>query len=250
MLTLAILLALPMGLVVGLLGGGGSILTLPILVYALGLGTREAIATSLLVVGLASAVSMVQHARAGDVRFRLGLIFGLLAMLGAYLGGTLAAYVPGQILILMFISLMLITAAAMLRSKPGHQQVQRAARQPISLGKIALEGLFIGGITGMVGAGGGFLVVPALVLFARLDMRAAIGTSLFIITMNAFAGLAGHLSHTAIDIKLALAIAIPAIVASFLGACLSHRSDPQRLRTWFAYLVLTMAVFMLYRSFA
>ena len=120
MLILAILLALPMGLVLGLLGGGGSILTLPILVYALGLGAKEAIATSLLVVGLTTVVGTVQHARAGNVRYKTGLVFGVFAMAGAYMGGVLAACIPGSLLILLFIALMLVTAVAMLRPSRVH----------------------------------------------------------------------------------------------------------------------------------
>ena len=117
MLMLAILLALPMGLVLGLLGGGGSILTLPILIYALDLGAKEAIATSLLVVGVTSAISTIQHAQAGNVAYKTGLIFGAFAMLGGYIGGSLAAYISGQILVLGFTLLMLVAAIAMLRPR-------------------------------------------------------------------------------------------------------------------------------------
>ena len=241
MLLLAILFALPMGLLVGLLGGGGSILTLPVLVYVLGLGTKEAIATSLVVVGLTSAVGAVQYARAGNVRFSAGLYFGGFAMLGAYLGGILAGYLPGQILMLLFAGLMVVVAIAMVR--PG--KLANTGSHPSRPAAIVVEGLAVGALTGLVGAGGGFVVVPTLVLLAGMPMRAAIGTSLFIITLNSFAGLLGHLDHVSVDLALALAIAVPAILGSFVGACLSRRVGPDRLRRGFAYFVLAMAVFMI-----
>lgn len=248
MLILAILLALPMGLLLGLLGGGGSILTLPILVYALGLGTKEAIATSLLVVAITTAMSTVQHARAGNVKYKVGITFGIFAMIGAYLGGLLAAYIPGQILILTFILLMIVAAIAMLRPRSVVHTQHENQHQPYTWLKIMTEGLVVGGITGMVGAGGGFVVVPALVLLAGLDMRSAIGTSLFIITLKSLAGLAGHLGHVSIDFTLAIAVTAPAILGSFAGSWLSHRVQPGNLRKWFAYFVLAMAAFMLYKS--
>lgn len=245
MLIFGALLALPMGLILGLLGGGGSILTLPILVYALGIGTKEAIATSLLIVGLTSAVGTVQHARAGHVQYRVGSIFGVFAMIGAYGGGLLAGFMPGKVLLLMFVALMIAASVFMLR--PRNVNTAEKTFAPL---QIMLDGVIVGGITGMVGAGGGFVVVPALVLFGGLSMRAAIGTSLLVITLKAFAALAGHLGHVSIDLALVAAITAPAIVGSIIGTWLSKRLPAHKLKHLFAYFVLVMAGFMLYQETA
>jgi uncharacterized membrane protein YfcA len=244
MLLLGALLALPMGLLLGLLGGGGSILTVPILVYVLGLEPKEAIATSLLVVGVTSAISSLHHARAGNVIYRTGLIFGAFAMAGAYLGGVCAGFLSGHVLILLFALLMLVAGIAMLRPRSASSQSARSFA-PV---KAALVGAGVGGITGLVGAGGGFVIVPAMVIFGGLGVRAAIGTSLLIIAMNSFAGLAGHLGHLSIDLWLATAITLPAVLGSFAGARLSGRISAATLRRVFGYFVLAMAAFMLYKE--
>lgn len=244
MLLVGALLALPMGLLLGLLGGGGSILTVPILVYVLGLGPKEAIATSLLVVGVTSAISSLQHARAGNVMYRTGLLFGVFAMAGAYLGGVIAGFLTGHVLILLFALLMLVVAIAMLRPRSAGPQSERSFA-PV---KAAFVGFGVGCITGMVGAGGGFVIVPAMVLFGGLGVRVAIGTSLFIIAMNSFAGLAGHLGHISVDLRLAAAFTIPAVLGSFVGARLSGRISPDTLRRVFGYFVLVMAAVMLYKE--
>ncbi len=243
MIFVAILLSLIMGGVLGLLGGGGSILTVPILVYALDLGAKEAIATSLLVVGVTSLFATIQHARDGNVRWTIALVFGALAMVGAYGGGRLAALVPGPLLLGLFGMLMLATGIAMLRKKTDAEPAR--ARQA-GYGKLAIEGLFVGAVTGLVGAGGGFLVVPALVFFAGLGIRAAIGTSLLIISLKSFAGLAGHLNHVSLDPELATVVTASAVVGALCGALISRRVDATSLRRGFAVFVLGMAAFMLY----
>ena len=246
MLILAATLSLVMGLVLGLLGGGGSILTVPILLYAIGLGAKEAIATSLLVVAMTSLVGAARHAHGGNVCWRTGLVFGGVAMIGAYAGGLVAGYISGTTLLLVFIALMAVTGAAMLRTR----STSSAPRSPrrFALGKLAAEGLVVGAITGLVGAGGGFLVVPALVLLGGMGMRTAIGTSLLVISMKSFAGLAGHLTHVSIDPVLALVVTGAAVIGTLLGANLSERVRPESLRRGFALFVLAMAGFMAYRE--
>ena len=236
MLLIGAVLSLVMGVILGLLGGGGSILTLPILVFALGMESKEAIATSLLIVGLTSAVGTLQHAYFGRVQWRTGLIFGLFAMLGAYGGGRLAVFFSGSTLIALFALLMGITGLAMLRPKK-----EEIEAKPFSLFPVMAEGVVVGGVTGLVGAGGGFLVVPALVMFGGMPMRKAIGTSLFVITLKSFAGLLGHAQHVHFDIQLALTLALAAIIGSFVGTSLTSYFKPAELRKTFALFVLIMA---------
>ncbi len=249
MLVLGVVLAVGMGAVLGLLGGGGSILTVPILVYVIGMGPKHAIATSLLVVGVTSLAGMGQHARRGNVRWRTGLVFGAVAMLGAYAGGRVAALLPGSLLLLLFAALMLVTGVAMLRRRAAPAVAARPAPTGARwLWRLVLQGLAVGGLTGLVGAGGGFVIVPALVLLGGLGMTAAIGTSLLVIAMNSFAGLAGHLAHETIDLRIAALVTLAAVIGSFGGAALASRLRQDTLRRAFAWLVLAMATFMIYRQ--
>jgi hypothetical protein len=167
MTALAIALAVLVGLTLGMLGGGGSILTVPLLVYVAGLDAKAAIATSLLVVGVTSAVGAVSHARAGRVQWRTGLIFGAAGMVGAYTGGRVAHYIPGEILLLAFAAMMIATSVAMLR---GRREVEAAkVHHQLPVARVLLDGVVVGLVTGLVGAGGGFLVVPALALLGGLS---------------------------------------------------------------------------------
>lgn len=183
-LIIALLLALLVGISLGVLGGGGSILTVPILTYVLGMEPKEAIAASLFIVGVTSLVGSVPHARAGRIRWQVGLIFGAAGMVGAFTGGVVGGFIPGVVLMILFALMMVATAIAMLigrRSAP--------AGNGFALPKIILDGLAVGAATGLVGAGGGFLVVPALNLLGGLTMVVAVGTSLIVISMKSFAGL-------------------------------------------------------------
>ena len=182
MIALTVGLAVLVGLALGLLGGGGSILTVPLLAYVGGMDAKQAIATSLLVVGTTSAVAAISHARAGRVQWRTGLIFGVAGMVGAFGGGLLARFIPGSVLLIGFAVMMIGTAIAMLR---GRKDVGPAdAHHRIPVPKVVAEGLVVGLVTGLVGAGGGFLVVPALALMGGLPMPIAVGTSLVVIAMK------------------------------------------------------------------
>jgi hypothetical protein len=236
-LALAATLALLIGIVLGTLGGGGAILTLPMLVYAVGVPAKSAIAMSLFVVGATSLVGAAMHARARRVRWRIGGLFGAAAMAGAFLGGNLARLVPAPILLVLFGGVMVMTATVMLRGAD-------APREPKSLPMAGVLGLgaVVGVVSGLVGAGGGFLIVPALTLFGGLAMRDAIGTSLFIITLQSFAGFAGHASHTDLDAPLLGAVTAAATVGAIGGARLSAKVSPASLRRAFAWLVIAMAI--------
>jgi hypothetical protein len=241
---LPILLSLAIGASLGLLGGGGSILTLPILVYVVGLEPKQAIATSLLVVGVTSAAAVVPHARAGRVQVRLGAGFGAASMAGAYAGSRVAHLLPSALLLVAFAVMMLVTGLAMLRGRgasPAHAG-------PRPWGKIILVGAAIGGLTGIIGAGGGFVIVPALVLLLGLPMTEAVATSLLIIAANSLAGFAGYIGAVTIDWRVAAWVTGAAVVGSVVGALGAGKIAQDALRRGFAWLVLAMAVFMLGRQ--
>ena len=242
-LVLTVVLAVGIGASLGLLGGGGSILAVPLLVYVADLPTKEAIATSLLVVGATSAVGVIPHARAGRVRWRTGLIFGTAGMTGAYAGGRLAAYIPGTILLAGFALMMLATSIAMIRGrrpKPG-----KPVPHELPVLHVIADGIIVGLVTGLVGAGGGFLVVPALALLGGLPMPVAVGTSLLVIAMKSFAGLAGYLSTVHINWALAAAVTAAAILGSLAGGRLAGRIPEVVLRKSFGWFVAVMGAFVL-----
>ncbi len=175
LITLTVALAVAVGVALGLLGGGGSILMVPLLVYVAGMDAKEAIAASLVVVGVTAAVSVIGHARAGRVRWRTGLLFGAAGMAGALVGGFIGGHLPGQLLMIAFAGMMVATAVAMLRGRKDVDPSKAHAELPV--GRVLLDGVVVGLVTGLVGAGGGFLVVPALALLGGLPMGVAVGTS-------------------------------------------------------------------------
>lgn len=238
MIAPTVALAVLVGVTLGLLGGGGSILTVPLLAYVAGMDAKEAIATSLLVVGVTSAVGAISHARAGRVRWRTGVLFGGAGMVGAYAGGLLARFVPGPVLLIAFALMMIATAVAMLR---GRKAVSADVAPSLPVGRILLDGVVVGLVTGLVGAGGGFLVVPALALLGGLPMPVAVGTSLVVIAMKSFAGLGGYLTTVQIDWRLAAAVTAAAVVGSVIGGRLTALVDPDVLRRAFGWFVLVMA---------
>jgi uncharacterized protein len=242
-IALTIALAVLVGITLGLLGGGGSILTVPLLAYVAGLDAKHAIATSLLVVGVTSAAGAIAHARAGCVRWRPGLLFGAAGVAGAYAGGLLARFIPGSVLLVAFAGIMIAAAIAMLR---GRNDIDASGHHhSLSLGKVALLGTSVGLLSGLVGAGGGFLLVPALALLGGLAMPVAVGTSLVVIAMQSFAGLAGHLATEQIDWRLAAVVTVAAVIGGVIGGRLTAMVDPNALRKLFGWFVLLMASLIL-----
>jgi uncharacterized membrane protein YfcA len=246
----ALVLSSLIGLALGLLGGGGSILTVPVLVYGLGLEPKRAIATSLLVVGVTSSAALYAHARKGIVNYRTGLVFGGAAMLGAFAGGRVASLIPGAMLLVGFSIMMFATAVAMLRGCNDAASADTAEGRASSLpvARVIWHGSIVGALTGLVGAGGGFLIVPALVLLGGMPMRMAVATSLLVIAMKSFAGFAGYVGHVAIDWQLASLVAAAAVAGSLVGSLLSARVPQSALRRFFAWFVMAMAVFILSRE--
>lgn len=246
MIVLTLAAAVLVGVTLGLFGGGGSILTVPVLVYLAGVPARQAIAMSLFVVAVTSAVSAVGHARAGRIRWRTGLLFGAAGMAGAYGGGLIGPHLPEALLMSAFAAMMLATAAAMIRDR----RVPTAEPVPGDLPvlRVIAEGAGVGLVTGLVGAGGGFLVVPALVLLGGLPMGVAVGTSLVVIALKSLAGLAGYLHATPVDWSLALPVTAAAVAGGLIGGALAGRLDADRLRKAFGWFVLAMGAFVLIRQ--
>lgn len=242
-MTLALVLALSLlvGVALGALGGGGSILTVPILVYVAGLEPKQAITTSLLVVGATSAAGAITHARAGRIRWRTGMLFGAGGMAGAFGGGILGGYIPGKVLLICFALMMVATSLAMLRGR----RTPPARTGDIAVGRALIDGVVVGLATGLVGAGGGFLVVPALVLLGGLPMTAAVGTSLIVIALKSFAGLAGYLTSVSIAWDLAIGVTAAAVLGSVAGGWLAGRIPELQLRRVFGWFVLVMGGFVL-----
>ena len=245
LIVIALALAALVGVSLGLLGGGGSILTVPILTYVLGMPPREAIAASLFIVGATSAVSMIGHAKAGRVRWKTGLLFGVAGMVGAFAGGLLGGIIPGAILMVLFAGMMIVTATAMIRGRKNQATKAADAEYKPALARILLDGFLVGIATGLVGAGGGFLIVPALNLLGGLPMAIAVGTSLLVITMKSFAGLSGYLFSVQLNWPIVLAFTATAIAGSFAGVALAGRVPERALRKGFGIFVLVMGAFVL-----
>lgn len=248
MSPLALVLAVVIGMSLGLLGGGGSILTVPTFVYVSGFAAKSAVAMSLPVVGAASLLGAAGHWRAGNVNLRAGVTFGVIAMAGAFAGAKAAAFVRGEVQLALLAVVMLGAAVAMVRDRRDLQDEVGGGRSAVPIPVLAAAALGVGLLTGLVGIGGGFLVVPALVLLARIPMKQAIGTSLLVIAMNSVAGLAGYLGTVAIDwpyVALFTGVAMAGIV---MGTALTRFASPRALRRGFAGLLVVMAGFLLYQN--
>lgn len=251
-MALLAVLAVFIGILLGLLGGGGSILTVPVLVYLAGLSAKSAIVTSLVVVGITSLIAVVNHAKAGRVCWKTGITFGLAGMVGAFIGGRIAAYIPDPILLVLFAGVMLAASLAMIRNKQGREATRQVGAalcpQNLPVAAILFDGLLVGLITGLVGVGGGFLLVPALNYLAGLPIHAAIGTSLFIIVIQAVAALAGHADHFEIDLPLTGLVTGCAIAGSFIGSKLSGKISSAVLKRGFGVFVFLLGCFLLYKE--
>ncbi|AEB11115.1 sulfite exporter TauE/SafE family protein [Marinithermus hydrothermalis] len=241
--------AVLIGLSLGLLGSGGSILTVPILVYLVGEPEKLAIAESLAIVGLISLAAALPYARKGLVDFRNVLWFGVPGMAGTYLGAFLSQFVSGALQLALFAFVMLLAARSMARPP----RLEATPRAPRPYWKIALDGLGVGVLTGLVGVGGGFLIVPALVLLGGLPMHQAIGTSLVVIALKSAAGFykyalllpaQGYAMHW----ELIGLFSLLGFAGSLLGGRLALRVPQASLRRGFAGFLVAMGALILVRN--
>jgi uncharacterized membrane protein YfcA len=252
MLPIAVPAGLLIGLLLGALGGGGSILTVPVLVYLLHQDPHTATAGSLLIVGITAAGGTIAHRRAGRVRLAPGIAFGVLGVAGSYAGTRLSASVAPDLLLSLFAGLMLAAAAAMLRRQRGMAgRPERAAGSTAfrRILKIIAAATGVGLLTGFFGVGGGFVIVPALVLALGFDMPAAVGTSLLVIAINSAAALAARLGgHLSLDWPLLAVFTAAAMAGMLAGNRVASRVDPSRLTAAFTVLLIAVAAYSLARS--
>lgn len=241
--------AIAIGLSLGLLGSGGSILTVPVLIYWVGQDEKVAFASSLAIVGLISLVSAISYARKDMVDWRSAMFFGLPGMVGAVIGAYFARYVPAWSQMLLFALLMLSAAWLMFKPMDLNQTVNEAR----AFWKIGLDGLVVGALTGLVGVGGGFLIIPALVLLGGLSMSLAVGTSLVIITMKSASGFWEYLHvlndlNLSLDWGLILIFSVLGIAGAWVGQLLNNRLPQALLRRLFAVFLLLMSAFIIWRN--
>jgi uncharacterized membrane protein YfcA len=241
--------AIAIGLSLGLLGSGGSILTVPVLVYLVGQDEKVAIAGSLFVVGSIALAGGLQFLRAGFIRWRSVLMFGIPGMAGTYLGAALAAYVPGVLQLALFALVMLAASWFMLRPI----DLEHADRRERAAWKIAVDGLVVGVITGLVGVGGGFLIVPALVLLGGLTMHHAVATSLVIIALKSYSGFWKYLDvleqqSLELDWNTLLIVTALGVAGSFAGSKLARRLPQDKLKRGFGWFLIVMGFYILARS--
>ncbi len=243
--------ALLIGISLGLLGSGGSILTVPVLVYLVGEPEKVAIAESLGIVATISLVGAIPYAIRKEVHWKNVFYFGIPGMAGTYGGAALSVFLTGSMQLMIFATVMLIAAVMMIR-KPKELQV-KDKQAPIWL--LITEGLVIGVITGLVGVGGGFLIIPALVLLGGLSMRIAVGTSLFIIAAKSLLGFYKYVDVLAkedlgADWNLLVVFTLIGILGSFLGGKASQFIPHQKLKRGFGYFLIVMGVYILYTNFS
>ena len=242
--TLALLGAALIGLSLGLTGAGGSIITLPVLVYLADVAPKEAVGLSLFIVGVAALVGALQRIRGGGIHPKAALMFALSGMVGAAGGARLTPLVSGRVLMVIFAMLMLVVAVNMLIGK--NDELSPAAEcKPL---RCLLAGLAVGVLTGFIGVGGGFLLVPALVKFAKLPLRQATGTSLAIIAFNSASGFLGHFGEAPPRWPLAFLFAGIAALGVLAGAALAKRLPVARLRQGFAVTVIATGAFVLWQN--
>ena len=253
-------LAVCIGLSLGLIGGGGSILAVPILVYVMGVGSKDAIAMSLVIVGTVSLIGAIPHWLRGNVNLKIAVAFTPAAMLGAYLGARLTALpiITDTFQMICFGVVMLLASSFMIRKsnrKPAVSHIEpRELAETSGLPKsvhpykwlaILAEGLGVGILTGFVGVGGGFLIIPTLVLLGKVPMKQAVGTSLLIIATNSASGFMGYVGQVQVDWKLVISFTIAATLGILLGSYLSKFIDAKHLQKGFGYFVLIVGVFVL-----
>lgn len=257
-MSLSVILAgLITGLVLGIFGSGGSIVTTPALLYLLHVEPKSAIAMSMGIVAITATISAIQHWWRGNVNLKVTAIFGLFGVAGTYAGALLGVVTPVPIQLGLFALVMYAAAWKMLEpAAPVHKSVGAAAVEgcigedceEFCYNRIALHGIGVGVLTGFVGVGGGFLIVPALVLLSGLSMKRAVGTSLSIVSVKSFAGFAGYAGAVAVDYRTMAIFTAIAIAGSFAGGMIGHRLPAAHLKKAFGVFLVLVASYILIKS--
>ncbi|MFM7223400.1 MAG: sulfite exporter TauE/SafE family protein [Bacteroidota bacterium] len=260
MIIAGYLASLLIGVSLGLIGGGGSILTVPVLVFLFGVDPVLATAYSLFIVGATSLVGAFPKYRNNEINIKTAIIFGIPSILAVY--ATRAYVVPAipnelfvigslvvtkvVMMMMLFAILMVFASVSMIRSKPATDQEE--GEQVFNYPMILLEGAIVGVFTGLVGAGGGFLIIPALVLFSKLPMKQAVGTSLLIIAAKSLIGFTGDLGKQTMDWTLLWSVTALAIIGIFAGNLLSKRVSADSLKKGFGWFVLVMGLYIIIKE--
>lgn len=244
-MILGYLLATLIGISLGLLGGGGSILTVPILVYVLMMPAKTSIALSLIIVGVTALISAMGHWKNNNINFKMAFLFAPIAMVGAFGGARLSKFMSGSTQLILFAIIMLMAAIFMFKNKKVTKENEVIKVRPIL---ISLQAIIVGVITGVVGVGGGFLIVPALVLLTGLTMKVAVGTSLLIIAFNSFSGFSGYIGTIDIPWDFLIPFTSLTVLGSFIGTFLSSKISQDKLRKIFAIFLVIMGIFILYKN--
>ncbi len=235
------------GLALGTLGGGGSILTVPVLVYVLGFAPKLAIAMSLPVVGTAALVGVITHWRAGNVHLQTAALFGSVAMVGSYTGARASVWFSGRAQLIILGVAMVAAAVSMLRNAARDGVREEASHAPHPALLLAV-GLGVGMLTGLVGIGGGFLIVPALVVLGRVPMKQAVGTSLLVIALNSASGYLGHRGEGAVPWGFVIRFAGVAVLGILAGTALVRHISTRQLKRAFALLLVVIGVLVLWQN--
>lgn len=249
------------GISLGLIGGGGSILTVPVLVYLFSLDAVLATAYSLFIVGSTSVVGSLSYFKKGLVNIKTAIVFGIPSIAAIFLTReyllpaipqdvfTIGSYTitKNMLLMLLFAILMIAASYSMIR-KDGQANDGATQKQQFNYFQILLQGIFIGVVTGLIGAGGGFLIIPALVNLLKLPMKTAVGTSLVIISINSLMGFLFSLSHTSVQWGFLLSIASIAIIGILIGSYLSTKIKAPKLKTAFGWFVLVMGIYIIVKE--
>ena len=233
------------GVMLGLTGGGGSLLTVPALIYLGDLPIKDAIATSLLIVALTSMFALMLQVRLGNINWRIGLKFSFLSMVGAYLGARIAIFIPELIILGLFYIIMVACGYTMIiKINVHHPDDQSGPHDNLNLKSLKLiaVGLAMGAFTGLVGAGGGFLVVPILVLLTGLSMQIAVGTSLLVVTSKCIAGLIGYSAHATVHYEYVFFLTTIAALGATIGVFAGHRITNKQLQAIFGTAILILAI--------